>query len=527
MGYLTYTLQTISSPNASLSAPSLPDNLKITNDILNEIPDSTPAPDQDGARRSLRIFMPADSPHLNLCKTLMSALALGYPAPTMLNWHGDFNHPEWHFGGSHIAKLESLLNVLEDLLDNDEDDVPLASENDLVLLVDGYDIWFQLPPEILIKRYHQLNREADARNLAEWQAANTASGHTFPIPPPAQRIVVTPAKHCSPASESGSDPHYQHWPASPMREDLYGEDTDEILPLLFDPARRYKKLRPRCVNSGFIMGTAGALRDAMERAKEKIIAVERSGRQIWSDQALLGEIIGEQEMFRIFMRETARTWNGHQSPMPNFPDADIRHIGEAAIQGQRFEFGIGLDYNFTTIPPTCSAEEDAYFVSLNDTEAVHAESRKAGVPDPVRITSLPSDLAAISDPLPSKPWSSLSLYTDFYQATIPIGIHHNAYINNLKQTRVKEWWSKMWFYPYLRDLVTKNMKQGHEEQPLATVGEIVYWKSTESWDSVTYWDPKESPRGAFVKLTWDEVCQKGDKPWTEQLFGDGKGDLVT
>jgi hypothetical protein len=222
--------------------------------------------------------------------------------------------------------------------------------------------------------------------------------------------------------------------------------------------------------------------------------------------------------------------------MPKLSDPDIRHIGEAGLQGDRFEFGIGLDYNFTTIPPTCSAEEDAYFVVLNDTEAVKAESHKAGVPGPVRVSGIPADLSNLtfhpSDPLKSIPWSSIPLFTDFYFGNTPIGIHHNAYIDNLKSIRLKDWWSKMWFFPRLRELVTANLKPGHEEKPLATIQgagkqeEMVYWKSGETWDAVTMWNPKESYEGHFMRLTWDDVCQKGEKPWADALFGDEKGPLV-
>lgn len=481
--------------------------------------------------------MPADSPHINLCKAIMSALALGYPAPTILNWYGGFNRPEWHFSGSHVAKLESLLNVLDELLDGGDGDRGPSDPNDLILLVDGYDVWFQLPPSVLIERYHQLNSEADERNRKAWEASGAAFDD-FPIPPPKQRIVVTPSKHCSPGTESGSNPHYEHWPASPMREDLYGDATDTVLPLWFDPARRYMKLRPRCVNSGFIMGTAEALRDVMQRAKEKIDEVDRSGRQIWSDQALLGEIIGEQEMWRIFMREAASSWDGFSSNMPpSFSDPDIRRIGEAALSGERFEFGIGLDYNFTTIPPTCSAEEDAFFVILGDEQAVQSESSKAGVPGPVRVHGVPPELSRVpfhpEGALHGINWNSVPLFTDFYFGNTPVGIHHNAYINNSKATRLRDWWSKMWFYPRLRELLTANLRLGHEMRPLADMGiregmaqETVYWKAAETWDSVTMWDPEGDHGARFVELTWAELCQCGETPWTDELFGDGEGPLV-
>lgn len=500
--------------------------------MLQELTDPSYSPDL-GGNHTLRIFMPADSPHMNLCKTVMSSLALGYPPPTLLNWHGGFNHPDWHFAGSHIAKLESLLNVLDELLGGLNGD--RSNEHDLILLVDGYDIWFQLPPTVLIQRYHQLNQEADARNLQKWQAAD-AMRSGLPVSPPKQKIVVTPGKHCSPGPESGSNPHYEHWPESPMRKDLYGDDTDQILPLWFDPARKYKKLRPRCVNSGFIMGTAGALRDAMQRAKEKVEDVARAGRQIWSDQALLGEVIGDQEMWRKWIMETGSTWDGTSSDMPHFSNRDIRRIGQTALNGERFEFGIGLDYNFTTIPPTCSAEEDAYFVSINDAEAVQKESQKAGVPGKVRVAGIPPELDSLTDddPLRQITWGDVPLFTDFYFGNTPVGIHHNAYIDNLKTVRLRDWWSKTWFYPSLRELVTSHLRAlGDGPRVLATLqppggNETTYVVSEEALKGATYFDPKLSSK-PYVKLSWDDVCQKdkssGASPWEAVLFGDKEGKL--
>ncbi|POR35892.1 Uncharacterized protein TPAR_03911, partial [Tolypocladium paradoxum] len=173
-------------------------------------------PQDPGGSRRLRIFMPADAPHLNLCKAVMSAVALGYPAPMLLNWGGEFNRPEWHLGGSHIAKMESLLAVIEHLLaqagrDDDGDD-DVVSVHDLAVMVDAYDTWFQLPPGVLIERFHRLNREADERVRRQWHAG-------FPVPAPRQAIVVSSAKDCHPGRDSGSDAHYAHWPASPMPPD--------------------------------------------------------------------------------------------------------------------------------------------------------------------------------------------------------------------------------------------------------------------------------------------------------------------
>ncbi|KAL6872011.1 hypothetical protein J3F83DRAFT_772667 [Trichoderma novae-zelandiae] len=513
----------------------------------------TPIPPRSTTRdRRLRIFMPADSPHLNLCKSIMSAVALGYPLPTLLNWRGEFNRPEWHFAGSHIAKLESLLAVIEELLSRDDFDGG-AHDDDLAVLVDAYDIWFQLPPSVLIQRYHQLNNEANQRLRTQWQAAHQDSTSPppplFPIPPPKQSIIVTTAKDCQPDSQSGSDPHYAHWPPSPMPRDLYGPDTDAVLPLLFDPARKYKRMRPRCVNSGMVMGTMSSLRHVLRRCRRKIAAAALGGRQLWSDQALLGEVIGEQEIWRGWVaQQLSASWDGSASRYDlEALSPEVRDIAAKALGGEQFEFGIGLDYNFTTIPATCSAEEDGYFVQIDDTDAVLAESLKAGVPNGPRINAVPKELLQDGEgkgPLSNVSWGNVPLYTDFFFGVVPVGIHHNAYIDGLKPWRLQNWWNLMWFYPRLRELVSAHLQppppqSGGAAEPrlLSNMSyheddgverELMYWppEMQRYKKQVTVFEPAKGERPArLVPIHWDGVCQKGSTPWYEALFGDGKGPL--
>lgn len=476
--------------------------------------------------------MPADRPDINLCKAIMSGVAVGYPLPTLLNWDGDFNRPDWHFGGSHIAKLESLLSVIEELLSHAED----AHDDDLALMIDAYDIWFQLPPAVLIERFHQLNREADERNQKAWHDlinATDADPADFPIPPPKQSIIVTTAKDCFPTSSSGSDPHYEHWPESPMPGDMYGEGTDELTPPLYDSARKYKKVRPRCVNSGMIMGTMGSLKAALQRCKEKVDRVAKDGRQLWSDQALFGEVIGDQEGWRDWVRGLAETWNGTAAQIrPGRMDRHVANIAGQALQGRRFEFGIGLDYNFTTIPATCSAEEDGEFVRISNATDLELMSRAAGVPDGNRVKGTPPELAdAPGDgPLEGVDWGEEPLYTDFFFGVTPAGIHHNAYIANLKPYRLKEWWGRMWFYPRLRELVTRHLEAGAQSTRLllnytrTDAAGVAY--RADKGSKVTVYNPVRGQHLAhYDEISWDGVCQKGSKPWHAALFGDDKGPL--
>ncbi|KAM3502343.1 hypothetical protein MY11210_009102 [Beauveria gryllotalpidicola] len=512
-----------------------------------------------GGTRRFRVFMAADAPNLSLCKSVMSSVALGYPLPILLNWKGEFNRPEWHLAGSHIAKLESLHAAIEALL---ADPNGIAHDDDLAVLVDSYDVWFQLPPSVLIQRYHQINKDADRRVRDQWQEAQGGGGggggrdDDFPIPAPKQKIVVTAAKDCHPGPESGSHPHYDHWPQSPMPKFMYGPGTDKVSgPLFVGSAHKYKRVRPRCVNSGMIMGTMGALRAALARSREKIADAERTGRQLWSDQALLGEVMGEQELWREWARHLGATWDGDAAGAPlSGLHRDVVPVARAALrEGTNFEFGIGLDYAFSTVPPTCSAEDDGDFVALGDRKQVEAASARAGVVDGVRVRGVPPELLHATtpnaardaiqyrDPLRDIAWANVPLYTDFFFGTTPVGIHHNAYVDNLKTRRVDDWWERMWFHPHLRRLVSSHLilpqTTGSGIRPIVRVpnvasdgAEVVYvHPASESQEKVvTVFEPARhaGEDAAFSPISFDGICQKGKKPWFEELFGDKIGPLA-
>ncbi|TKW60207.1 hypothetical protein CTA1_4783 [Colletotrichum tanaceti] len=485
-------------------------------------------------------------PSINLCKTVMSAAALGYPMPTLLKWNGEFNRPDWHFAGSHIAKLESLLAAIDRLYEREDDDH--VNEDDLVPLVDAYDVWFQLPPSVLIQRFHQINRKADARVRKQWEEGGLKPG--FPVAPPTQSVLVITAKDCQPDRESGSEPRYEYWPDSPLRPHFYGNDTDRVLTYGSDSARKYKKLRPRCVNSGMIMSTAGSLRSALRKCRAKVDAAAARGRQLWSDQALLAEVIGDQEVWRHWVRGLAPEWNGFVSRerLEERPgELPPRRIADAALAGEEFEFGIGLDYDFATIPPTCSSEDDGYFVRLDDAEGIRRASDKAGVPGgEVRVKGIiiiPPELEELAAPttttlLPGHVggWGNVSLYTDFFFGTSPVGIHHNAYVFGLKAWRLENWWNMTWFHPRLRELVTASLGEGSNKKlaPLARLplepdgrDEMVYWASDEgpAEAGVRVFDGSKEAAG-YSAIGWDGICQKGDRKWHDVVFGDGKGPLA-
>jgi hypothetical protein len=98
----------------------------------------------------LHVLIPANNPDVNLCKTLLTSNALGYPDPIILAWQEKYNAGEsvrvslelqaivvtdaitdyLLGGGSHLAKISAVLDWLEKSND--------AADNDLVVMMDAY-----------------------------------------------------------------------------------------------------------------------------------------------------------------------------------------------------------------------------------------------------------------------------------------------------------------------------------------------------------------------------------------------------
>jgi hypothetical protein len=96
------------------------------------------------------VLIPANNPDVNLCKTLLTSNALGYPDPIILAWQEKYDTGEFCEtsidtsnngtlsdnatdyllgGGSHLAKISAVLDWLEK---------SEAADNDLVVMMDAY-----------------------------------------------------------------------------------------------------------------------------------------------------------------------------------------------------------------------------------------------------------------------------------------------------------------------------------------------------------------------------------------------------
>ncbi|KAL8866038.1 MAG: hypothetical protein Q9174_006536, partial [Haloplaca sp. 1 TL-2023] len=473
---------------------------------------------------SFHLLVPATETNPNLCKTIHSSFVLAYPPPTLVNYGKKFDDDTWD-KGTHAGKIRGVYNYLSDM-DKVKDD-------DMVLIVDGYDVWFQLPPAIMIKRYQRLINEANDRLRrrygTELKPAEDGENASEMGPKYTQTVIFGADKLCWP--NGAADPACAAIPYSTLPKDIYGSLTDS------SPDGFHN--RPRYLNSGTVMGPVKDVRAIYELAAKK---VEEDNRGVLGDQFVFAEIFGEQEYQRETLRQstqgTGGKWfewlssalGGEDSPL----SANTTINNMTAIAGHRYEFGIGLDYESKMFQTMTHSANDVEFVAHNDTSRTRQLINDKH-PDLNVDLTLPFDLQLAHGPLwYSSPgnhsldavdrillphsdylddlpehlsWDEIPLASNLFAKTVPALLHING-----DKSLLTDWWSSMWFHPYSRAILRRFIRstQTRKAAQAAAAG------------GQTWWDMRGGRGGVWTDtglwVSWHDVC-KGTE---EEVFADGK-----
>lgn len=391
---------------------------------------------------NFHIVIPASRPDQNLCKVLLSASILGYPSPVIINWNQEFNDPGLVEGGSHLAKITGTYDYLLSL---DE-----THDEDIVLMVDGYDIWLQLRPQTLLDRYFAINRKADQRIREELGDVAIKEGIR-------QEIIFGCQKRCWPWELT--DPPCYAVPNSTLPKDIYGPDTDTDAFRETSVENPYVNYRQRFLNSGVGIGTVRAMRKLFGQAKELALVEANIG----SDQFIFSHIFGDQSVWREALRRDAD--GAVEGNTAGWPQEHFKEVRKKASdrEDKNFEFGIGVDYGSEIGLNTVFAEDDTAWVHFNDP----SELRQVQIDRNIhgsqqRLRNISTDISNTLPPFWTftseegihrwTTWDSLPLLTDVYTGITPAVIHHNAHRNGLKSRR-ESWWENIWFLPHARKLL--------------------------------------------------------------------------
>ena len=478
---------------------------------------------------SFHLLIPASDPNTDLCKTLLSAFILGYPAPTLLNWGKRYGDLEEDRIASHTAKIRGVYDFL-----SDERQV---KDDDLVLIIDGYDVWFQLPPQIMLSRYHEMIAEANNFLRNRYGLISTEDSHAAKF---TQKVIFGADKLCWPNPKD--DPACAAIPYSTLPKDAYGADTDR------DPEGFNR--RPRFLNSGNIIGPVKDVRNIYRYATFKTEFMERGA---IGDQLVFAEIFGEQEYQRetqrIAAQGTASRWmdwlsntlGTQESPL----SANVTINNMTVKPGQRYEYSIGLDYESRLFQTMTHSASDIEFLNYSQPSAI-TTILKAHPYLHNHPLFLPSDLQAAENPLtyaspgdhsaerdarkkslllPYSPnldtlpansldvaqpsWLNIPLATNINSATIPTLLHING-----DKSLLDSWWPRLWYHPYLRALLRRFIRS---TQTLTAA-------DAAAKGGLDWWDTRGGRGGVWTAngdwMSWSDVCLAGTEG---EVFRDGKG----
>lgn len=372
--------------------------------------------------RQLAVILLADRLGHNLCKVVSSIIALGYPAPMIVNWGSAPANGDGGIGASQLAKIAGTLNYLDWATDSRAPERLTLDDGDLVLILDAYDIWMQLPPSVLLRRYYMSNERANERLGRERQSN---AGELLE-----QTVVVSAQKGRVAPRDSISNLHCDDIPGSTLPSGVYGPLTDFRF-------AGWKYMQPRCLNSGSFMGPVGDMKKYFRQVIDKIdqhLAHLGPDQELNGDQGIFAEVFGEQELWR------------QSAPTEHLPTPKATEDTAIADERELMEYHVGLDYAQELFYPTCYSERDGYFARTNEVAEMKRISSDLGV-SALRIQKLPADIRQAENPLekltegptmyPS--WGDLSLYMDFWITTVPVAIHHNTWRGGLK-SRCIDWW---------------------------------------------------------------------------------------
>ncbi|KAI9903839.1 hypothetical protein N3K66_000368 [Trichothecium roseum] len=467
--------------------------------------------------------MPATKRDMNMCKTLMTMTILGYPTPRIVAW-GDGDDSEGLVGGgSHYSKITKTLEFLDD--EQRRNNRP-EFEDELVFMIDSYDIWFQLPVHTLIDRYHAIVKEENER-------VRHRMGHkAYDREGINSQIVFGAGKRCAP-NQMQSIACYPV-PDSPLPRDIHGGATDTVL-----GRTRWTSHRTRYLNSGYIIGPVRQVRAMLQRAQLKL--GECAGRERadfddgsgstgfcyrGSDQSIFVEMFGEQEFQREIMRRHHRgAYEDYLDGIipnragarpattfiENVPVDDLLEPGfphqendTSYDPGKPHEYGIALDYWSALGHQTMHAERDFRYIRHDRPveEQFHGEGGMfdcknmkapfpADLPRGTSLNLLRGEMEGGGETEEGKDvgWDALPLFHEVCVGTAPVMLHHNSVDKRQREAQ----WDRTWWHGHSRNLLAKRRELGAPQ--------LVEGIPVEGGDT----------------LTWEELCPS---EYDAELFRD-------
>jgi hypothetical protein len=388
---------------------------------------------------------------------------------------------------THLAKLRAIQKYLHTLEAHEDDD--------LVTIVDGYDVIVQLPPQILIERYFQMVEKADAR-LADDFNTSVEDARSRGL---RQTVFWGPDKLCWPTDYN--EPRCWAPPKSTLPEKAFGPKTGNGDMTFADP---------RWLNSGTVIGPVDDLRDLIDATMDEIEATyDPDYGSSDSDQFYVANVWGRQEYYRSLAREgDSFDAGGKDKKIPR-----IRH------DDQQTEFHVSIDYESALFQTKAGYEP--FFGPLQFNGANYTASQSTDYLDqgedfePYDIQMPPTvakymsrlydDVADAHPGSDSTNWiKSVKLGTNFVTQHIYALWHSTG-----PKEPIDSEYTKFWFFPLLRPLIKASIKSSQK-------GDLIWSEPIDGrlW-APKMWFPNSTALKDPYGGVWTDVNTTSFLPWAD------------
>jgi hypothetical protein len=414
--------------------------------------------------QTLHLVVPTPDLSPDLCKTTLSAEVLHYSTPTIVLWDALDQDPR--------ENAQRRMTAVRDYLDK----LVEHNGNDTVVLLDSPSTWFQLRPEVLLKRYFEINRRGNER-LAAFIGVETPEELSFE-----QSVVFSASSECGLASVDAGK--CSRFPESPIKGSSSNMNS------------------PRYLSQNIVIGRIKEVHEIYRRA----VAIIEQSHEFSSDLAIFSDIFSSQQYHRSLLESKSLSWSqrfqgwftGSYSHGPLAGKNDTTHHKQHPD-----EFGIGLDYSGELSMDTSRGPESFML------------ARQKNLPQDV-MSSMPPFWTTTGQGLPSgKTWSDLDVFTNAHTHSAPVMVRNN--ITSDSDVRQKQW-SRLWLRPFLRKLL-----DAYVDVPVMPLASVIDDKGVEQVFWSTTYGEKAGVKDAYGKwYGWDELC--GGEELAGELFGDGLGE---
>lgn len=409
-------------------------------------------------------------------------------------------------------------------------------DDDLVLVMDGNVVWFQLPSDVMIRQYEIAIQAANARLKRDYGVdSNGESVYN-------QTTIWAAQKVCNPAL--AMEPACQAIPNSPLPAAIYGPKTDTDVEGLLH--------RAKYLSSKAAIGPAKDIRDIYGRALEFVNEYRETHKndadkkKVYTAQMALSSVFGQQEFARRVSSgsETTTSWHDWLSEKLGHDDHDHVDTNTASAlnleEGKRYNFAMGLDYTFTLFQTVAPAAPNEFIVRKHDNP-----NKAARIPRALSLAQPPySNFSAVNALSPNKDhlpyitelridakldvlpdseltFANLPLIANAILPSLPVAlIVPDTDRSNTKDIRAPtiNWWKSMWYQPNARALLRRYFRSSSQ-------GVLSFHNAAVGGDR--NWDNRGGSGGVWTNqgtwLEWGvETCNGAE----DKVFDDGKGEWL-